>query len=507
MAKSNSKFQHLDDKFEHFLDGVLLEFVETDFTEEKKAERRKRADADDLEFCKIYFPNIFTLQWNELHLRTANLKPGKYTRSGFRKCGKSAFVYTACAIKPLAQGIGGIIAINCQTLDISEERTAALKRLMFRNQLLCYDYELDLQQDLKGCYIINNTYMIAGSVGKGLRSYVDDEFKRIRRAINDDLYDKTNVVSKAHTERVVDFVEYEVAGQLEDDGISITLGNATAETAPIVTLRERRPENHFGLPALDEAGKSTWQDYKTEVQWKQFFEDEKIPWDVIQGDYLDKPAVRGDRLDPDWLRPVNINLIEIIASISAVDPSFGDSPAACFKSIATVGVTKAQEVIVQDIYLRKEGYPMFFDYLDALRRRIPAWKVCLFEDDFSQWKIAHPYYLDWMKKRKKTLPIMTHYASQLKTEHRGADKETRLLNLIHPHQTGMILYSDAIMKTPDFERFRSQYLAFGRAKEKLDGLDALATAYIMIFRYITTGSFKPAKQRTFGRVQTWFRKA
>jgi hypothetical protein len=498
------KFEQMDQQFEHFLDSVRFEFVETEFTPEKKVDRRKRADADDLEFCGTYFRSIFHLPFNELHRRTANLGPGKYTRSGFRKSGKSAFVYISYIVKALAQGIGGVLVINCQTDDISLERTAAILRLIKKNPLLMYDYRIEIQQDLKGNYIVNNTRLVNGSVRQGMRSITDDEFIRVRRAVNDDLYDKTNVTSKNWTERVVDFIEYEVSGQMEDDGISVTLCNATAEEAPVVTLRNKNPKNHFGLPALDENGESTWPEYRTTERWREFKQD--LPWDVWAGDYMDEPAVKGDVMDPEWLRSINTNLVKIIASITAIDPAHGTSPSACDKGLATVGATDKNEVVVLDMYIRKEGYFQVFDYVDALRSRVPFWKVLLFENDFNQWGFAAPYYTDWMLKRKKTLPIAMHNAKDLVTEHRGADKESRLLTLVHPHQTSMIYYAMQIMDTPDFRKFRAQYLSLGKAQGKLDGLDALATAYIMIWAYIETGIFIPIKQRVFSKLD-WFRKA
>lgn len=500
-------FQTLDQRFEHFLDNVLVEFVESDFTPDKRRARRAAADADDLAFCKIYFPQIFNLPWNDLHLATADLGPGMYTRSGFRKCGKSAFVYTCYIIKPVVQDIGGLCGVNCETLEISIERTAALKRLIMRNKLLMYDYEIELVQDLKGHYIFKSTHLVGGSINKGLRAMVDDEFVRFRRIVNDDFYNRTNVTSLNHTARCVEFVEYECSGQLEDDGICITLGNATHELAPIKTLREKNPRNHFGLPALDENDNSTWPAYKKDkADWEKYWADLQIPWDVVQGDYLDKPAVRGDLLDPDWLKGVNVNTLKIVAAISACDPSHGQSPAACNKGLVTPAITDKDKIVILDIYCRKEGYEQFFDYVDALRQDIKVWKALFFEDDFAQWQIAKPYYEKWRDERNKTLPVLRHSAKDLATELYGTDKESRLMNLVYPHQVGDIVYDESIMSGSDWDKFKAQYLAFGRDPNKLDALDAEATGFIIIRRYRGGGksTFKRLKERTFGRLE-WFR--
>lgn len=499
------KFDQLDDDFEKFLDGVLIEVTTNDLTPEKKNDRRRRADHDDLEFCKIYFPGIFNLPFNDLHHAIAKLKHGMYTVSGFRKCGKSAFCYIAKAIKPICLNVGGIISINCRTLDdLAKERTAALIRILFRNRLLIYDYAPELNQDLKGHYIIGKTHLIAGSVKTGLRNLVDDDFKRIRVAINDDLFNKDTVTSEYDNGKVTDFIESEVRGQLEENALSITMGNSISETCPIVQLKNLHPDKHFSLPALDENGESTWPEYKTAEQWNEFKTD--IPWDIWLGEYMDKPSIKGNVFEPEHIKPVNINLLKILASISACDPSHGTSPAACYKAIATVGITAKREVIVQDLYIRKDDYLIVFDYVDTLRARCDAWKILLFENDFNQWAFADPYYKDWIKKRNKTLPILTYLSSQLKSEHRGADKESRIMTLVHPMQTSMLLFDSQVLLTKDYEKFRNQLLSFGKAKEKLDGPDALATAFIMIFRYIETGSFTPIKKRLFQKEKSWWKK-
>lgn len=495
--------RQLDEAFEQFLDSVLIEAHDIDLTEAKRDARRIVADKDDLAFCKTYFPTIFNLQWNDLHHDIAWMKSGMYTISGFRKCGKSAVSYISKIVKPICLDVGGIMSINCRTLDLAQERTSAIKRLIFRNRLLCYDYDVKLVQDLKGFYIIGKTFLIAGSVKTGLRNLLDDEFKRIRVAINDDLYNKDSVTSEYDNAKVVDFIESEVRGQLEEGGLSITQGNSISETCPIVQLKEMHPEKHFSLPALDDLGRSTWPEYRTKEQWEEF--SKELPWDIWLGEYMDKPSIKGGVFDPGMLIPVNLNLIQILASISACDPSYGSSPASCDKAIITGGVTSSHEVIVEDIYIRKDEYTILFDYVAALAPRMPNWKCMLFENDFSQWKFAEPYYRDWMKKQKKTLPIITFLSSSLATEHRAADKESRIMNLVHPHQTGMLLYSMQIMMGADYDKFKNQFLAFGKATEKLDGLDALATLYIMIFRYIETGAFKSLKKRIMEKGSFWKR--
>jgi hypothetical protein len=493
MAPGTTSRQEKD--FDSLLDSLTFKVYNSELTAELRKKRRSKADKDDLEFAKIYFPNIFDEPYNAVHRHIAALTSGFYTVSGFRRSGKTAFAYVVKLIKKLSLGVGGILNLNLRTIELSKERTAALIRLIKRNRKLCYDYDIKITQDKKGFYIVNNTYLIAGSYETGLRSILDDDFKRIRVSINDDLYNKSSVTSEKDNEKVKNFIQSEVYGMMEPGGLAITFGNSISENCPIVLLKKDCPENHFSLPALDSEGNSNWPSHSvyTKEYWERF--KGTIPFDVWMGEYMDEPFVKGEIFDPDWIRGVNVNTLQIIASISAIDPSFGKSQEACFKGIATLGQTNKNEPVMLDMYLRKEDYSKVFDYADNLREKMPNWKVLLFENDFSQFYIAEPYYEQWKELRGKVLPIVIFSSKTLKTEHYGSDKASRIMNLVHPHQTGRFLYNEAIMKTEDYKLYYKQYLSFGKAEEKLDGLDAAATAFIMIKRYLSTGSFKPLGNR------------
>jgi len=140
---------------------------------------------------------------------------------------------------------------------------------------------------------------------------------------------------------------------------------------------------------------------------------------------------------------------------------------------------------------------------------MPNHRVIMFENDFQQWDFAAPYYKSWRARKNKVLPLVTHYSKDLKTEHRGADKDSRIFNLVHPHQTGTMPYVEELKDNPDHITYKNtNYLRFGKHKNtKLDGLDVLATCYIMIWSYVVTGDFKSLKKRKFeqNQMKEWFR--
>ena len=480
----------LDQDFEQLLDQVEFQAVETELTPEKRRARRKLADRDDREFCRIYFPGIFDSPFNPVHNHIAGLSQGVHPITAFRFAGKSAFAYVGKVIKRMCLGNGGLIRLGLRNQTKAEARAAALIRLIKRNRVLLYDYDVTIDQERAEWYIVNDTHLVPVSYRTGLRSVQDDDFKRFRLFVADDLYDRTSVTSEKDNERVVEFVADEVKGQMERDGLCLVFGNPITADAPIETLQKKFPENAYRLPALDDEGRSNWPERYTEADWAEIKAGED--WEVWMGQYMLKPAVRGEVFQPEWIRVVNVNLIQILASVTAIDPSHGTSAAACYKGMMTVGATSSEEGVVLDAYVRKEGYDDVFGYVDALRSRFSDhWKALLFEEDFAQWTLAEKDYRDWSARTGKKLPIIPHLS---KAE--GA-KDTRILTLDHPHRRGKLRYSmdvtpDGEEGTEDFKLFRTQLLAFGAGKEKLDGPDALATAWIMVFRYLNKGTFTPS---------------
>jgi hypothetical protein len=498
MAKG---WKELNDEFESFLDSIIIESKETELTPEKRQARRDLADGNDFEFCKIYFPGIFNEPFNEMHRSIEKIKTGNHTRSGARKTGKSAFTYVTKGIKRIALGNGGLIGILMRTRDNngSKERTASLVRLITRNKKLMYDYNINIQQDLKGYYIINNTTMIAISTEIGLRGLINDEFKRFSVVIGDDLYSRSTVESDYDNQKITNFITSEVWGQMEDDGLCIILGNMINEKCPVAQLKLLTPANHFSMPALNENGETCWSEsaYHTTEYWINI--KNKIPFDVWMGEYMDSPLQKGEIFDIDWIRTISVNRVEIKAALTAIDPSYGTSPDACFKGMITAGITTSGETVILDIYLRKEPYLLVFDYVNNIRSKTANWKTLLFENDFAQWNMASPYYDEWIRTRALHLPIIQFYSKNLKSSFYGSDKDSRIMNLVYPHQTGKLIYGDNLFtlagaalqgKNNDAKLFLSQYISFGKAKGKLDGLDAEATVFIMLPRWIESGSFK-----------------
>lgn len=504
----NANHKRLDQEFELFILDIINDVDTSEFTPEKREERKKRAK-NDFEFCKIYYPKTFTLPFNNVHKHISALKQGNYTISGFPTSGKTAFTFVTKVIKPILEDLDGIINISLRTQEIAKERTAHIFRLITLNRLLMYDYAPKIHQEKKGYYRINKATLIATSVEIGLRNFVDDNFKRFKISILDDLFNRKTVTSEKDNASVKDFITGEAYRQMEPKkGLSILLFNWISDDCPGAQVAEEFPANHFSFPVKDaKTGKSNWEAKYPTAELPQLEADTAV--DVWNGEYIESPLLIGDIFDPVWLKFVNINFLNIVAAISVADPAFGKSPQSCAKGLATLGITDKKETVMIDIYIRHEPYGLFFDYLYNISQDVEHWKSIYFEDDFAQWTIAKKFYETWLESNEgKRIPIIPFKSKELKTW-RGSDKQSRILNLVEPHQSGKFYYNLLIKNSRDYKTYQSQYLSFGSSNKKLDGIDATASAYLKIFNYLKIGGDKfdpaPGKPRLFNNFINMFR--
>lgn len=482
--------KRLDVNFDDAVKSIKFKYAKSDLTTQKREERRALADTDDFEFCKIYFPQIFNDDWNELHRKIKDAESGINTISGSRYFGKSAFTYISKIVKPLCIGGGGMIGLGLRNQDVAALRTKSIMRLIKKNEMLRHDYNVQIQQDLTGNYLVNNKSFVSFGFREGLRNYFDENFQRFDVMILDDLYNAQTISSDVDNEKILTFVESECTGQLNPDGVLIWLFNYISTQSPGYKYAERHPEKHFNLPALNEKGETNWPESRIWTTERLREKEKELTFDVWMGDWMNNPLVKGEEFDPDWIRSVNVNYQSILATLSFADPSFGTSPQACFKSLITMSYTSKKQYIIQDVYLRKESYEKFFAYAYNVSISFPKWKTLLFENDFSQWSMAQPYYKQWRDESKRHLSIQMFNTKDLKDGKHGTDKESRIRTLIFPFQVGELIFNQDVLLTKDYEKWFAQFLGFGKSKEKLDGLDATASGYILFPRYIVSGSFK-----------------
>ncbi len=488
------------------LDEVLAESKPQKLTPAAKRARRAKADASDLDFCKVYYPHLFDKPWAAVHEHIASLKRGNYSVSGFRRCGKSAFTIVGKLIKRIAKGGQGMCGIGNRTQTPARERTASVARLITKNAALCYDYGISLVQDEKGWYIFNSeggdTHLVAGSVNMGLRNFIDDNFDRFAFLLLDDLYDRHSVKSEADNKRVFNWIEAEAWGQMETDGLCITLGNMITDDCPGAKLRRAYPEQHYSFPILDDDNNPNWPEvypFERCLAMQAGTDGESpIPFDVWEAEYMDRPAPFGEVFQPEWIEFVPVATNEVQAAITVIDPSFGQSPAACDKAAITLGLLANGHVVVLRVYVAKEPYSKLFAHLYDVQQHTPKFKANLWENDFAQWSHAEPYHRIWETETGKVLRIIRFNAKDLFTEFRNSDKESRIIGLVHPHQMGQFVYADYLEQNPHFKRYKRQLLSFGEhGKAKLDGPDAAASAYILIRQYAREGKIRTGGTRRF----------
>lgn len=491
-------FRERDEQFEAFLEKKISRFDNAELTEEKRKERRSRCDVDDFEFCREYYPEIFTDAWSPLHEHIRDLKSGEHAVSGFRFAGKSAMVLFAKLIKRIALGGIGLTGLALRNEEDAKERTSLIYKRIRRNKKLCYDYSIQFQQVKKGHYIINNKTFVALGMREGLRNWFDENMERFELIICDDLYNRQSVASEKDNLKVYNFVTAECSGQLKPGGLLIWLFNLIAPNSPGCKFMEERPDACYNFPAMNEHDETNWPNsrWTTEALLEK---KRSIPLQVWLGDWMNQPVLIGEVFQQSWLRYVDTRLLDIQISIGVMDPSFGKSPSACLKGGVVMGLTSDNKSHILDLYGRKEDFVFVFDWWHKVRSTYPGFRAILWENDFAQWTHAAPYYEDWIRQTGLRLPIIPILSSSLITENYGADKIGRIMNLVHPHQVGDITISEAIKNTEDHNLWRTQYISFGKTKDKLDIIDAEATAYIMLPTYANTDGIRTLKSRRFKR--------
>ncbi len=504
-----AQIARMDRDFDKFLDGVRFNISDSELTPEKRHQRKAACADDPLLWAKTYYPDIFNREWSPLHYHIASLKKGKYTIEAYPESGKSALTFIIHVIRNIALQIGGVINVSLRTLDMAERRTKSLMRLLENNRLLMYDYDLRILESSGGWHVIGNTTLLATSYMVGLRGNTDERFQRFKISIQDDLYNRQSVRSETDNKAVVDFVTGEAYRQLQTEGLAITLGNAITKDCPIMKLAAMAPDGHFAYPAMKKDSEgllaSSDPDYRSTDEWLHFRDSGTVPWHIWNGEYMGTPAEAGNVLSKDDFSFIYVPNLKIIAAVTAIDPAHGENPNSCKKGIVTIGYAepKASRPIypILDIFYDQAAYTDIFDYLDALILTTPNHKAIYFENDFAQWDLAKPYYEHWRDTRKKSLAIIRFSSKTVKSEQFASDKYSRIMRLVYPHQMGEIRYSELLKGSAHYERHYYDALAFGPdMKQKVDSLDAMASAFWFIQRYRSKGgsnSFTPAKKRTW----------
>jgi len=489
--------RQLDEQFEEYLKRAKTRTKETDLTEEKRAERRSRCDNDEFEFCKEYYPEIFYEPFNKVHYFISSLTSGEWGITAARFFGKTAYTIFAKIVKKIALGDGGLIGYAMRDKDDAKERTFVIYQQIAQNKKLCYDYSIRVQQKIKGHYIINNTTFVGLGMREGLRNWSDKNMKRFSLLICDDLYN-AQTISEKDNKKVYSFVTTECAGQLEPGGLLLWFYNIITANSPGDRWAKEKPDSCYSLPAVDEHGNTNWPGSR----WDNKALEEKkksLPYDVWMGDWMCQAFILGEIFKEDWLRTINVSNINIGVTIAVVDPSFGKSPSACKKGAVFMGMDiNKDRYIMLDVYNRLGEFSLLFDWLYEGYHSYPAVRAILWENDFAQWNLASKYYDDWKKQTGKSLPIIPFLSSQSATLYYGADKTGRIMNLVYPYNAGKIYTNEMLEGTQDYKEWKFQYLAFGKSGEKLDALDAEASAFIMIPGYSNPGQIETIKQRTRG---------
>lgn len=139
-----------------------------------KPKRRKSCERNFRSFCEEYFPETFSLEWSDDHLKViakieqSVLHGGLFAMAMPRGSGKSTLAETAC-IWGMLYGHREFVALICATEETAEEMLDSIKTELSINPLLLEDFRLEIYPVIALDGIANRC---SGQLYKGKRTHI-----------------------------------------------------------------------------------------------------------------------------------------------------------------------------------------------------------------------------------------------------------------------------------------------------------------------------------------------
>jgi len=407
---------------------------------EGKAERIARGKRDPLWFMQTYLPHYFTAPFAPFHkrwLKKLNTR-GKHLFGWMmgRDSGKTVFAGLGY---PIHQGLYGFrkfyLHISKNT-DLASDNLEFIRLEFKENPRILQDFgdQIVAGADTSGDFMIK-----AGMRFKalGLRSTHRGWRSRQYRPDligADDLDDDERVESEKLIEKDIKRLLGGAYFMLDkNNGTMFLTGNKFSNRGILARIQEEHPKLDFtDIKALikDRNGveHSFWPElYSTEFLQK---ERETIGWITFNRERQNEPVEKSDFFQPEWFRGVSRSEIKVTKTIQYLDPAYGTTDSADFRSHTVLGLDEISgNVVVLDCVSNRAPLVDMVDDSYALHKE---WNtiVCGMEDTLQ--KLLWRDYKDGAKRHGYVLP------------NRGIDnkanKDVRIQGVSGPIQLGQILF-------------------------------------------------------------------
>lgn len=456
MAKNNRvEIKRAAEEWKKFIldlkDASPIDIYET---EEDKAKRIKRLEANDEEWFKYYFANYYKCEPAPFHKRSTrrvmNNAEWYEVRAWSRECAKSARTMME-VIKLGLTGKKKNIILTSNSADNAERLLQPWKLTLEHNQRIINDYgEQQTLGSWTSKHFITKTGVSflaigAGQSPRGTRNkderpdvIIVDDFDTDEECRNPDIIDKKwKWFEQAlyATRSISNGMLVIFCGNIIADDTCITRAMKMADKYEIINIR-------------DKDGKSTWLAKNTEARIDRTLS--KISWASQQKEYFNTPVTEGkifNKLHYGKIKPLKQYKFLVVYT----DPSYkrkGDYKASCL-----IGKWK-DEYHVIDMFCRQTTTAIMLDWYYYIEKEYGG-KVPIYYYIEYPW-IDEPLIIEIKAANKRH----GFSINPKPDERKKPDKYYRIETNLEPiNRNGKLIFNEKLKGTDDMDATQGQFLA------------------------------------------------
>jgi len=425
-------------QFDRYAENLRLWIRESvspfaDDTPEKQAERKARARADLLYFCKTYLPHYFYLDFEDFHQEWAELADVRDVPVGVaapREHAKSTFFTFGVPLQDIAFELRHFIMIISDTNDQAKGFTLPIKIELEENPRIIYDFGPQQGRTWRDndFTVANGVRVLARGRGEKVRGLKNRQY-RPDRAVIDDFENDQNVKNPRLVKDGLDWILQAVLGSMADGFSLLMVGNLFAPRSVLSQI----------INAKDEEGKDLYVSRKYDCYrengsplWAALWPEERLEKRRRQmgtvrfnREMRNRVGAEESPIKEEWI--LYVPRIEILIpgqwlTQAFLDPSGKSGETNDFKAIVCVGRELGKDTIeVLHAWIRHATINSMWE---------AAWQICgeyhcSLGDELNMYQdFLIDSYLNYAKKVKTWIYLrhVTH----------ATDKIARIINRIAP---------------------------------------------------------------------------
>lgn len=451
-----------------------------------KIKRIKELEANPEQWFKYYFPNYYTSEPAEFHIKATRrvLKKDEWyeVRSWARELSKSGRTMMEVLYLAMTGKKSNILLVS-NSADNAERLLLPYKANLERNNRLINDYGIQRRigsWEAAEFKTRKNVAFRAIGVGQSPRGTRNDA-KRPDVILVDDI--DTDEICR-NEERVKENVKWIEQALIPTRSIStgllmIVCGNIIAKYC-CVSEMAKKADKHDIVNIRDAEGKSTWPQKNTEEQIDRVLE--TISAASAEKEYFNNPEDDGDifkELIVDSLP--QLRHCDYVVAYADPAPSNKDRTSSSGKCVVIIG-RKGLKYGIYKVWLNQMTTSIFVDYMFEAYEYLKAAGVDPINIYIENNSLQDPHYEQVLlpmvfkigEEKNVALPITPD-------ERHKPDKHVRVEGTLEPkNRLGQLIFNKAEENNPHMKRLMSQFTGFTMKAKKFDGADAVEGGVVVI---------------------------